>query len=462
MDFYKDELLETCFRDVFQSEKEGRIKIDEFTELEEILNTIRERFKVDDPPNILIEMQRLENYIEKYKFEINEIIINYNLIQILIATTVIADYDPEQDPTRHQIALSSFRVVEMLFYKKKYGFILYFVEKNYISIIIENLTHLDPERLILALKALNLMIYNYPFYKSEVLKNDAIPILVDLVVTAHDDTSMMLTLWLLFNCTIEGAGPHLSEIISALEYLASLQMPQITQFLFYISSNICISRPVAVAFANLPYFNKLINKAMICDNIDLKSASYVLITHILTWYYEDASENDPTPRFNYKSIVRNITRDVEEEVAEESIETIANIIRYGDIGLILLSENLIERLDDVYEDVEVNFKTSCALIHSVILHKGNDEIFQAQFEHNALKMMVYALEGNNQEANNKILGALIIFFDFLSRTNQLDAAEEQMNEIDGFDTLLEHGDSENPSLSSKANAILMLFEENKE
>ncbi|EAY15970.1 hypothetical protein TVAG_262200 [Trichomonas vaginalis G3] len=139
--------------------------------------------------------------------------------------------------------------------------------------------------LTMALEALNLMICNYPFYISEILKNDAIPILVDLVVTAHDDTSMMLILWLLFNCTIEGAGSHLSEFISALEHLTSLQMPQITQFLFYIASNICISRPVAVAFANLPYFNKLINKAMTCDNIDLRSASYMLITHILTWYY---------------------------------------------------------------------------------------------------------------------------------------------------------------------------------
>lgn len=458
MDEYKDLL------DLFNTKKElpnELTDLEDFTELETICRAISSAFNTQKAFLLLDNLNVLLEYTNQHNIPLNEVMIEYKIPQILIILSVKFEFNEETDENLKESAIKAFSIIENLFARKENKYISYFNDKNFIPIIIENMRHLEPIRLYLALRALGYMVYHYPLMSSQIIEDESIPILTDMVVDPKLPLEIkQAILVLMFRCTIEGSGGHLSELICALDYLASVRIPKTAHMLINIASNICVSRQMGITFSKLDYFPKLVNAALVSEDLDYKSAAIRFVGQVVKWYYNGIHpQSIAPPNFNYEAIAQCITKESDEEIAESALETTMHIIKYGDIALRMLGEHLVERIDSVYHDYQFDTKLQCAMLHAkLIISVGIEQLILEELEFHALEILIENLEIDEDAKVVKILRALVVLIMFALNNDRKQEIYDRLSECEGFDTLDDLAMSDHPAISSRARAILMHFE----
>lgn len=300
-------------------EDDERPFLENYEDLQEIFIQIKEFMKYNDNPNVLEWFHSFKDLTDNYRLCVNTLTKLFKIEKKLMFYAICILYDQEEDQLLDNIVEISFDIIKNLIRNKSDGFLLSFIENGFIAIATEGLDRFNMNRLRAILDVILCMIRNYPLSSTEVFLNSTLPKIVDLITFSPNTESSIVLSVLLFYCTLEGAGPSLSNILNALEYLSGLRIDAIVPTLLYTASNITNTRHVAVCFVQFHNFGIMLNDALRSEDFDLKSAAMILVDHVCTWYYHDIPE------------------DAKNEVPKICFRAISNIIKQG-----MVHEDIIE------------------------------------------------------------------------------------------------------------------------
>jgi len=404
-------------------------------------------FESGNTGRISIVLQELFLITQKFSIMYDEMFIKHKFVRIMIHLIYISLLSEEDLEKCMSIVFS------LMKYKEN-RFVLAFIEGGIIDTISSSFLSLPISVIDSSFKYLGKILNFYPFYSKNVVETIPISMIIDSIHLSQSSGFIKRACKLLWffsqNCTKE----NFESFIHVLDYMASCRFNSTIKWVFWISSNLCISKQNAHQLIHNGNINNLCHEVLESHNLDNISSVLCFVEHMSCYYCEigihDEEEDfyEESPPFDYHKVVQFLQFE-EEDIFISALDIFSTCLQksaiYSKIISIIPFDTLLDRY--MYSGFEIKSTISDIIDNSykfLILTKNDTVLF------NSLSIFFDQLE-NSQHVLQSMKCIIMLLF-YLIKSNPTSISSLFNN---SYVKIIEpYADSEDITISSRAEFIL--------